>query len=46
MVLDLPEEKCPDTTAYGGLALAHGLATALGVAETIDEHVEVLKLQW
>ena len=33
-----------DTTAYGGLELAHRLATALGVAEAIDGHVEVLKL--
>jgi len=40
----LEVDQRADTTAYGGLALAHGLATALGVAEVIDEHVGVLKL--
>lgn len=40
----LEVDQRADTTAYGGLALAHGLATALGVAEAIDGHVGVLKL--
>lgn len=37
-------ERRADTTAYGWLALAHRLATPLGVAEAINEHVEMLKL--
>jgi hypothetical protein len=40
----LEVDQRADTTAYGGLELAHRLATALGVAEAIDRRVEVLKL--
>ena len=40
----LEVDQRADTTAYGGLELAHRLATALGVAEAIDGPVEVLKL--
>ena len=42
--LQAHQDQADDRTGYGGLGLVHQLARRLSFAETVDEHVKVLRI--